>query len=219
MSSINKEKQAAVPQKVLHKLFDYDEVSGVWTNKVNRNSRARVGQTAGSLDKSTGYVQIGINGHYYQAHRLAWVYVYGDYPDGEQPYIDHINGIRNDNRIVNLKISSHGENMKNQKMKSNNSSGVTGVHHTENVRPSGKIDSYWVARWQDENGKRRFKSFPIHTYGEEVAKQMAIDHRAEQLLLLEVSFGIKYSERHGMENNLHNLVREQIDLNAGVSKC
>lgn len=197
MSKINKEKQAAVAQQVLRELFDYNPETGRWTNNTNRGTRARVGQPAGSLRKD-GYVRIMINGYKYYAHRLAWAYVYGDYPEGEQPYIDHINGNPSDNRIINLKASSDGENMKNKKIRSSNTSGVNGVSRTEKKRPSGKVHCYWIAHWYDENGKLRGKYFSIHKLGEDSAKQLATDYRTEQIQLLELNFGIIYSERHGL---------------------
>ena len=46
----------------------------------------------------------------YKAHRLAWFYVHGEWPDGE---IDHINWVKNDNRICNLRVVTHSENMQN----------------------------------------------------------------------------------------------------------
>ena len=195
MAKINKEKQAAMPQKLLHELLDYDEVTGGW-EWIKTGKGRNTSKTAGCLD-NRGYVVIRINGYNHYAHRLAWTYVHGDYPNGKQPFIDHINGKKNDNRIANLKISSHGENMKNQKMYTNNTSGVTGVTRREIVRPSGKIDSYWIASWYGENGKQRHKLFPIHNYGEAVAKQMAIAYRAEQIRLIELNYNIVYSERHG----------------------
>lgn len=202
MSKINKEKQAAMPQKVIKELFEYNGETGgwVWIKKPHPNSPIKVGQSAGWLDKSTGYIRITIKGHKYQAHRLAWVYTYGDYPDGEQPYIDHINGKRDDNRIANLRVSSNAENVRNQQMRSDNPSGVTGVlriYRPNNSKKNPKIHYYWMAHWHDENGKLRTKTFKIEKLGEEVAKQMAIDYRAEQLRLLELDYNIVYSERHG----------------------
>ena len=198
MAKINKDNQAAVPQKVLRELFDYNPETGkwVWIKKPHPNANIKIGQPAGCLSKK-GYVHIQINGKQYKAHRLAWAYVYGDFPDGKQPYIDHINGKKDDNRIENLKVSSHHENMRNIEMRSTNTSGVTGVFHQEMVNPSGKIYIYWKATWYDENGKKCYKYFSINKYGEEVALKLAIDYRVEQILLLEMNHGIIYSDRHG----------------------
>lgn len=57
------------------------------------------------------------------AHRVIWAMFHGEWPD----QIDHINGIKDDNRIVNLREASQFENMKNQKIYVNNTSGVVGV--------------------------------------------------------------------------------------------
>lgn len=207
MSKINKEKQAAVPQKLLHELFEYNELTGgwKWVKKPSNRANVKAGQVAGCLDKKSGYIRIQINGYNYYAHRLAWTYIYGDYPSGEQPFIDHINGKKDDNRITNLKCSSGHENMRNQKMTSRNTSSVTGVqrkglHNRSKKNP--KINYYWVAYWYDENGKSRAKCFNIEELSEEGAKRAAIEHRVEQLRKLKVNFGIVYSERHGLCSNL-----------------
>jgi hypothetical protein len=197
MVKINKEKQLALPQKLLLELFDYDGETGEWVNKTNRGSRARKGQPAGYVDKSTGYVRIWINGYRHQAHRLAWTYVYGDYPQGEHPFVDRINGKRDDNRIENLRVSSSGENNRNQKMMLTNTTGVTGVYRSEKKNLSGKIYPYWIATWYTEKGKLQTKQFPVHKLGENEAKQAATEHRTEQLQLLKVSHGVVYSDRHG----------------------
>lgn len=198
MTKINKENEAAMPQKLLHELLNYDRTTGGWVWLVSLNRKIKVGQPAGCLDKSTGYVVIRINGYKYKAHRLAWTYVYGDYPKGEQPYIDHIDGNPSNNRIVNLKVSSGAENMRNQKKHSRNTSGVTGVSCVSKWNGTRtKRNWYWRAKWQDENGKLRQKLFPIHRLGEEVALQLAINHRAEQIRLLELTHNIVYSNRHG----------------------
>lgn len=198
MAKINKEKQEAMPQKLLHELLGYNELTGgwVWIKKPSKYANNLVGQPVGHVNKK-GYVVIRLNGGDHLAHRLAWSYVYGDYPDGEQPLIDHINGKKDDNRIGNLRVSSHSENQKNRKRNTNNRSGVTGVDCYEMTKPSGKIYVYWAATWNDENGKRCKKSFPVHKLGEDEAKQAAINYRAEQIRLLETNHGITYSPRHG----------------------
>lgn len=78
---------------------------------------------AGSLD-SKGYVQIKIKGRLYLAHRLAWLYVHGVFPDS---HLDHIDRNPKNNAIANLRICSRPENHQNLGLRSNNTSGVTGV--------------------------------------------------------------------------------------------
>lgn len=195
----NKEKQAAVPQKVLHELFDYNPTIGrlVWIKKTSPKANSiKIGQPAGSLRKD-GYVSLNVNGYTYLVHRLVWTYVHGDYPDGEQPFIDHINGKRNDNRIENLKCSSNAENGRNQSMKASNTSGITGICRMNNGYMNNLL-WYWRAQWNDENGTPHRKDFSICKLGEDQAKQMAINHRAEQIRLLEENHGIVYSDRHGI---------------------
>lgn len=71
-----------------------------------------------------GYLAGSIHDRDYLAHRVLWLLATGDWPIGD---IDHINGIKNDNRFVNLRSVSHSSNMKNQRIRSSNSSGVMGV--------------------------------------------------------------------------------------------
>ena len=65
-----------------------------------------------------------LNQRPYLAHRVIWAIVHGKWPLN---HIDHINGIRDDNRIVNLRDVSRGQNQRNLKLPTNNTSGVIGV--------------------------------------------------------------------------------------------
>lgn len=78
------------------------------------------------MRKSDGYVVIMIDGKSYQAHRLAWLYIYEKWPDN---MIDHLNTIRDDNRITNLRDVEHNINIQNQRraQKNNKSAGLLGV--------------------------------------------------------------------------------------------
>ena len=109
-------------QERVHELFDYDANTGVVTNRVSR-SNAAAGAVAGSMDIS-GCRRLRVDYKLYLAHRIAWLFHYGAWPAGE---IDHINGIRDDNRIINLRDVTHMENRRNSKRSVNNTSGVTGV--------------------------------------------------------------------------------------------
>lgn len=74
---------------------------------------------------STGYIRIRINGVKYKAHRLAWFCYHGQWPDGD---IDHINGVRHDNRIANLRVVTNKQNHENRLAANrNNSTGLRGV--------------------------------------------------------------------------------------------
>lgn len=201
MVKINQDKESALGQEQLKEMLEYNSTTGefIW---IERKQGRKFRQPAGRIKKSDGYREIGINGHLHLAHRLAWAYVYGDFPEGEQPFIDHINGKKDDNRIVNLKVSSAGENNKNKGMMSNNTSGVTGVRRREIVDSSGKIYPYWVANWYDKDGKQRQKSFEIERLGEDEAREMAIQYREKQISLLESEHDIIYSERHGKYTKL-----------------
>ncbi len=102
---------------------NYDRDTGIFTWKIPSNSSIKIGSEAGSYDKD-GYLIIKINKKAYKAHRLAWKYIYGNYPIGN---VDHINQNRADNRICNLRDVNHSTNMKNQKKRKDNKSGTSGV--------------------------------------------------------------------------------------------
>jgi len=110
-------------QKKLKKLLHYNQDTGEFTWRVNRGGN-RSGTVAGSMNGS-GYILIQIDGKSYKAHRLAWLYEHGAWPPAD---MDHINHIRTDNRLDNLRPVTRSENMRNASKYSHNSSGVTGVH-------------------------------------------------------------------------------------------
>lgn len=71
-----------------------------------------------------GYIRVRIDEVRYYAHRLAWLYVHGEWPPEE---IDHINQVKTDNRLCNLRLASHAENTKNKPIPRTNRTGVRGV--------------------------------------------------------------------------------------------
>ena len=85
---------------------------------------------------------------------------------------DHINRCKFDNRIDNLRIVTHQENMRNQPKRINNSSGVNGI-----CKMQRQGNYYWAARIYDNNGMQISKSFNIKKLGDEEAKQLAIAQR------------------------------------------
>jgi hypothetical protein len=108
----------------LREQLDYDPETGVFTRRVTRSSRVKIGDVAGWPDKD-GYVRVRVLSRVRAAHRLAWLHVYGVWPPNE---IDHINGMRGDNRIANLREATHAENSRNRKKLRNGRCALKGVY-------------------------------------------------------------------------------------------
>lgn len=111
-------------RELLMELLDYSPDTGVFTWRTSKKSR-KAGSVAGSLDK-TGYWLIRHGRDIYRAHRLAWLFVHGEWPGD---LIDHINRDRADNRICNLRAATKSQNNINSVQERPNSSGVVGVSY------------------------------------------------------------------------------------------
>jgi len=107
----------------LRALLRYDATTGVFTWIVNRGGRFRAGTVAGWLTEK-GYIKIRIGGRDYKAHRLAWLYMTGCWPEHE---VDHENTIRSDNRWDNLREATGAQNSRNRRKPVTNTSGFKGV--------------------------------------------------------------------------------------------
>lgn len=112
---------AITPEEV-QLMLDYDPTSGHFTWKIKRRGK-NIGVPAGYLEK-TGYRRIRIYGKPYNAHRLAWLYTHGKWPQG---VIDHIDGNRDNNRINNLREATLTQNQYNRRVKCTSSTGRKGV--------------------------------------------------------------------------------------------
>lgn len=92
---------------------------------------ARKNRPAGCISKSHGYRTICVDGNWYGAQRLAWLYMTGEWPPQD---IDHINRIKSDNSFLNLRKATRSENSLNVGKKRRNTSGLTGVSWDSNRR-------------------------------------------------------------------------------------
>ena len=111
----------------LKELLHYNPDTGVFTWLVYRAPLARAGDIAGTHD-SHGHRQIRVQRKLYGAHRLAWFYAQGEWPKFD---IDHMNRIKDDNRIANLRDVSTTLNCQNAvEARSNSKSKLLGVHRT-----------------------------------------------------------------------------------------
>ena len=116
-------------QKRLKELLHYDLNTGVFTRQKPIRGMA-VGSVCGCSDKD-GYIHISVDKKRYKAHRLAWLYVNGSFPPDQ---IDHINRVKDDNRIENLRLATGSQNCQNQSKRRNNKSGVIGVNWCKRER-------------------------------------------------------------------------------------
>lgn len=111
-------------QKKLKKLMHYCPDTGKFTRLKQRTN------CTDNPKPDNGYIKHFLRGREHKAHRLAWLYVHGSFPEH---HIDHINQDRSDNRIANLRDVPNSVNVKNQKLRSGNKSGHNGVfwHKTQ----------------------------------------------------------------------------------------
>lgn len=113
-----------ITQDELKQILHYDIETGIFIWKKKIGAKTAVGSVAGTI--SRGYRKIMLNYKLYSAHRLAWLYIYGEFP---KDLIDHINGIKSDNRMCNLRQATQSQNLQNQKKSHKNSlTGEIGVH-------------------------------------------------------------------------------------------
>lgn len=106
----------------IKQILDYDYLTGIFTWKVNRGRSAKAGDVAGTL--IDGYVKIKVFGKLHAAHRLAFEFQ-GLNLEGVE--VDHANGIKNDNRLENLRTVTKSLNQRNSKRRKSNTTGFKNV--------------------------------------------------------------------------------------------
>lgn len=127
----------------LAECLEYNSETGLIRWKKRTSNRVNVGDIAGKID-NYGYVKICFRRAMYSAHRIAMCLYNGEWPSGD---VDHVNGIRNDNRISNLRAVSARENLWNMK-----------CHRDDNKTPCILFDPRYKNRpWRSRihhNGNR-----------------------------------------------------------------
>jgi hypothetical protein len=136
-------------QERLKYLLFYDKDAGGFIRNVSTTPNTKVGEWAGTFSK-IGYVYISVDGKRYLAHRLIWLWLYGYFPKNQ---IDHINRIRSDNRLVNLREVTKSINSINTPVRSHSQIGH------KNIKLDKRDSTYSVAfvRNKKEISFGRFK--------------------------------------------------------------
>jgi len=150
-------------QEYLLRRYKYDKHTGLITRRsAECCNKFKKGSIVGTK-KSNGYIQLKINYRSYFAHRVIWMVMHGKWPKNQ---IDHINGIRDDNRLSNLREATHAQNMQNAIY--SNKTGFRGVRKSGNkfraqIRYKGKLLSLGTFNTAEDASKAYFnKSKEIH---------------------------------------------------------
>jgi len=130
-----------INQIELKKIIHYSAETGHFTWLISPSKNVKRGDMAGCISNDTLYMKIRINKKQYSAHRLAFLYMTGKWPENQ---IDHINHIRNDNKWSNLREATSTENNRNQSISKSNKSGFTGVYWS-------KLERKWKAQIKINN--------------------------------------------------------------------
>jgi hypothetical protein len=172
--------------------FYYDETSPSclrWAIEIRtgfKNSKIHiaVGDVAGS--KSRNKFRVKLNGITHSVHKVIYEMFNGPVPDGH--LVDHEDGDWCNNKRANLRAIPFPMNNRNARMNSRNTSGVAGVcYHPKSAS--------WQASVKTLDGRRRYKSYSVGTYGEE-AFTLVCKWREDQINQLNTA-GVAYTERHG----------------------
>lgn len=154
------------PIEYLNYLLEYRDGNLYW--KVKRSNKTKMGVAAGCVSKVSGYRLLSIDGVLHRVHRLIWIMHYVPIPKDME--IDHINGVRDDNRIDNLRLATRLQNNGNTHKHKDNTSGLKGVSLSNGVWVAhiGKNrKSYCLGRFKTkEEAHDRYKKAAIEYFGE-----------------------------------------------------
>lgn len=155
--------------ELLREMFRYEPVSGHLIWKAGK----RVGKRAGSQQGKGGYRHVRVGDKYMYEHRIAMLLTLGEIPEDIQ--IDHVNHDKGDNRLANLRFTTHTQNGRNVKKISTNTTGVTGVtfckltgkyqaqiHMNGKCKYLGQYDTLEEAATARAEADKRYNFHPNH---------------------------------------------------------
>ena len=158
-------------REIVSEYLDYDPQTGVFRWKQLAAYRRKPGEIAGAVRNSgrdkTGHRHINIFGHRYPATHIAWLLMTGEWPSRQ---IDHKNNIGTDDRWTNLRLATQLQNIMNNSVRSDNTSGYKGVHPYKRGKRSKwvtQIGDRHIGYFQTaEEAARAYDREAIKTFGE-----------------------------------------------------
>lgn len=148
----------------------YDPDTGLFRRARDKGGGIKAGDRAGGKN-GAGYVFIRVDGVKYQAHRLAWLYVHGEWPPAD---VDHCNRVKSDNRIGNLRLATDQQNLMNVPKRITNTSGYKGVSFRNK-----KLKRPWRATIRLNGEQVELGWFATAEEAADVYRQAAIMHYGE----------------------------------------
>lgn len=167
---------------IVNKYLDYDRNTGILTRKFKYHGNVIAGKRAcrPCVNKKQNHLSVVLCGRDYPAHRIIWLIVYGEFPQG---HIDHIDHDETNNKLSNLRVVSQYANNRNSSLRCDNAIGITGVWINPRV-PRKK----YTAEIRDTFGKKIYKAF------------YTLEDAINQRKMWEKEFG--YHENHGIRKPL-----------------
>lgn len=147
-----------VTVEYIRRRINYDPATGVVSWRDIPENRSFRGKVVSAKD-TKGYGRICFfGGRYLRLHRVAWAHFYGEWPNGD---LDHINGVTDDNRLVNLRIATKSQNCRNIRKHSKSSNPFKGITFNKSVN-----------KWQSQIGigKGKYKYLGVFVNPEDAAK-------------------------------------------------
>jgi hypothetical protein len=157
----------AMTAELAQSLWDYNAETGVLRWKVSPRYGVHVGDVTGCPNRD-GHLQVRYKGKAYQVHRLIWIITTGNWPIEE---LDHINGVRDDNRLVNLREATRRQNCRNKTCHR-----VGQLRFTTYAKSKGK----WMAQPPRINGKQKTLGYyDTMQEASEAAERWVLDNHPE----------------------------------------
>lgn len=154
-----------ITQDMAIEFLRYEPETGflIWIKKAS--DKTVVGKRAGWSRSPGGYRQVGFMGEIIYEHRLIWLILTGAFPLGQ---VDHKNGIKGDNRFVNLREAQSSQNLANIGPKRDNTSGQKNVHWCDRKKR-------WIAKIKRDGKTTHVGTFSNFDAAVEAARQARID--------------------------------------------